>query len=304
MTADGGHNRFYAMREAVYDVGTGELRVKKIWVGVAAVAVVLGACAPVVVAQEAAAPLTKMPYSPSLDLTDMDKTVDPCVDFYKYSCGGWQKNNPIPADQPSWSVYAKLGTANQQFLWGILEEDAKMAKRTPVQQKVGDYFAACMNTAAIDAQGLAPLQPELTKLEGLKTREALIADLTRLHHELGGFFFGSGTGQDAVDSSLMIVQVGAGGLGLPDRDYYTKDDAKSVKIREQYVAFVTQMLTMSGESAEKAKADAATVLRIETALAKASLTRVQRRDPHQTYHMMTVAEIQKLAPAINWSNVL
>ena len=243
-----------------------------------------------------------MPYAPSLDLTSLDRSVDPCVDFYKFSCGGWQKLNPIPPDQAKWDVYAKLATANQQFLWGILAEDAAAKNRTPVQQKVGDYFAACMNTAAIDARGLKPMEPELARLAALKTREAMIADLTRLHHELGAFFFGSGTEQDAVDASTIIVKLGAGGLGLPDRDYYTKDDAKSVRIREQYAAFVTQMLTMSGEAPAKAKTDAATVLRIETMLAKASLTRVQRRDPHATYHMMTIAEMEKLAPAIDWAD--
>src|SRR3978361_1362767 len=169
--------------------------------------------------QPVAKPLTAMPYSPSLDVTSLDKSVDPCVDFYKFSCGGWIKNNPIPADQASWSVYAKLGTDNLQFLWGILDEDAKLAKRTPVQQKVGDYYAACMNTGAIDALGDAPLKPELAKIDALKTREQLVAGLTTLHHNsAGSFFFGSGTGQDAIDSSVIIVEIGAGGLGLPDRD--------------------------------------------------------------------------------------
>jgi hypothetical protein len=133
-----------------------------------------------------------MPYSPSLDVTSLDRSVDPCTDFYKFSCGGWQKNNPIPADQASWSVYAKLGNENQQFLWGILEADAKAANRTPVQQKVGDYFAACMNTSAIDALGDKPIQPELAAIDALKTRPELIAALTRLHHDTpGSFFFGS-----------------------------------------------------------------------------------------------------------------
>src|SRR5665213_2713533 len=236
-------------------------------------------------AQQTAQPLTAMPYSPSLDLTNMDKSVDPCVDFYKYACGGWMANNPIPADQASWSVYAKLATENQQFLWGILEEDAKMKQRTPVQQKVGDYFESCMNTAAIDAAGDKPILPGLAKIDALKTRAQAIAALTALHHEYGGgFFFGARTGQDSIDSSLMIVELGAGGLGLPDRDYYTKTDAKSVKVREQYVAYIEQLLQLTGESAEQAKADAAATLRIETALARASLTRVQRRDPHATYH--------------------
>jgi len=266
------------------------------------------ACALGLTAQQPAQqPLQAMPYSPSLDVTNLDRTVDPCVDFYKFSCGGWEKNNPIPADQASWSVYAKLGNENQQFLWGVLEDDAKAPNgpsstpRTPVQQKVGDYFAACMNTAAIDALGDKPLQPALAEIDALKTRAELVAELPRLHHEYpGGFLFGSSTGQDAIDSSLMIVELGAGGLGLPDRDYYTKTDEKSVKIREQYAAYIQQLLTLSGENAEQAKADADAALKIETALAKASLTRVQRRDPHSTYHMQTIAELEKLAPSIDW----
>jgi putative endopeptidase len=252
-------------------------------------------------AQQPAQPLQAMPYSPSLDLTSLDRSVDPCQDFYKFSCGGWQKNNPIPADQASWSVYAKLGNENQQFLWGILEADAKAANRTPVQQKVGDYFAACMDTSAIDALGDKPILPDLAAIDALQTHPALIAALTRLHHDsAGSYFFGARTGQDAIDSSTVIVELGAGGLGLPDRDYYLKTDPKSVKLREQYTAYIQQLLTLAGESAEAAKSDADATLRIETALAKASLTRVQRRDPHNTYHRMTVAELAKVTPSIDW----
>jgi putative endopeptidase len=251
--------------------------------------------------QPAPQPLTAMPYSPSLDLTNLDRSVDPCQDFYKFSCGGWQKNNPIPADQASWSVYAKLTNDNQQFLWGILQEDAKAANRTPVQQKVGDFFAACMDTPAIDALGDKPILPELAAIDALQTRPALIAALTRLHRDsAGSYFFGARTGQDAIDSSTVIVELGAGGLGLPDRDYYLKTDPKSVKLREQYAAYVQQLLTLAGETAEAAKSDADATLRIETALAKASLTRVQRRDPHNTYHMMTVEELAKVTPSIDW----
>ena len=246
-------------------------------------------------------PLTAMPYSPTLDVGSLDRTVDPCVDFYKFSCGGWQKRNPIPADQPGWDVYAKLANDNQQFLWGILEEDAKAKNRSPVQQKVGDYFTACMDEARIDALGDKPVRPYLAKIDGLKTRTELVAAITELHHRLpGSYFFGSGTGQDAINSSLIIVQVGAGGLGLPDRDYYLKTDAKSVTLREQYVAYIQKLLGLAGESPEQAKADAEAVLRIETALAKASLTRVERRDPHKTYHFVTVAELQGMTPAIDW----
>jgi endothelin-converting enzyme/putative endopeptidase len=246
-------------------------------------------------------PLSAIPYSPSLDLTSLDRTVDPCTDFYKFSCGGWQKNNPIPADQATWSVYAKLAIENQQLLWGILRDDAVAKNRTPVQQKVGDYFGACMNTTAIDALGAKPAQPVLARIDALKTRDALVKAIAGLNHDYpGSFFFGSGVGQDDADASSEIVRVGAGGLGLPDRDYYVKTDPKSVKIREQYVAFVAQLLGLAGEPSEAAAADAKAILGIETELAKASLTRVERRDPHKTYHMMTIAELSQLTPTIDW----
>lgn len=250
-----------------------------------------------------ATPLTRMPYSPSLDVSSLDRSVNPCVDFYQYSCGGWIKNNPIPADQASWSVYGKLTNDNQQFLWGILEADAKATERTPVQQKVGDYFQSCMNTAAIDRAGLYPLVPALAKLDGLTSRTAVVAALAPLQHDTAGnYFFRSSTGQDALDSSKVIVEVQAGGLGLPDRDYYTKADAHSVEIRQEYVAFIEQMLTLSGEGAAQAKVDAAAILNLETVLAKASLTRVERRDPHKIYHPMPIAQLQDLAPVLDWEH--
>ncbi len=250
-------------------------------------------------------PLQKMPYSPSLDLNSLDRSVSPCADFYKFSCGGWIRNNPIPADQASWSVYGKLANDNQQFLWGILETDAKATDRTPVQQKVGDYFESCMDTAAIDSQGLAPVKGELGRIDGLDTREAVAAALASLDDDtFGNYFFRAGTGQDALNSSLVIVELRAGGLGLPDRDYYTKNDPHSLQIREQYSGYIQQILTLAGEDAPQARESAVSILRIETALAKAQLTRVERRDPHKTYHMMTVAELQQLTPAIAWEQFL
>ena len=249
-----------------------------------------------------AQPLEAMPYSPSLDLSDLDRSVDPCEDFYKFSCGGWQKNNPIPADQATWSVYGKLANENQQFLWGILRDLAVAKNRTPVQQKIGDYYAACMDTGAIDRLGFDPLKPGLARVDALDTRPKLIAAVAWIHHELPGtYFFGSGTEQDSVNSSVMIAAVGAGGLGLPDRDYYLKTDEKSVRIRQQYVAYIVKLMGMIGEPEARAKADADAILRIETALAKASLTRVDRRDPHKVYHKMTVAELHGLDPAIDWT---
>src|SRR5579875_2425137 len=120
-------------------------------------------------AAPAAKPLTAMPYSPSLDVTSLDRSVDPCVDFYKYSCGGWQKKNPIPADQSSWSVYGKLSYDNQQFLWGILRDDAAAKNRTPVQQKIGDYFASCMDEPVIERRGFEPVKPVLSRIAAYKS---------------------------------------------------------------------------------------------------------------------------------------
>ena len=252
----------------------------------------------------AAQPLTAMPYSPSLNTASTDKTVDPCVDFYKYSCGGWQKSNPIPSDQATWDVYSKLANDNQQFLWGILEQDAKpSATRTPVQQKVGDYFASCMATDAIDKSGDDPVRITVARLQGLRSRDEVYAQVAQLHRgSLGTFFFNAGTEQDASDAATIIVGIGGGGLGLPDRDYYTKTDAKSVKLREQYVEYIKQVLALLGENPEQATADAQATMRIETTLAESQLTNVQRRDPHNIYHKMTLEQLQALAPAIDWKN--
>lgn len=252
-----------------------------------------------------AQPLTSMPYSPSLDLASLDRTADPCVDFYKFSCGGWMKNNPIPADQARWDVYAKLANDNQQFLWGLLETDAKAANRTPTQQKIGDYFAACMDTEAINRRGAAPLKPTLAAIDALADRKAVIAYLGPLsRHTPGSFFFDTESTQDPGDSNSVIAQISAGGLGLPDRDYYLKTDPKSEETRKAYLAYVEQLFKLIGEPQANAQKDAATVMRIETNLAKASFTRVERRDPYKQYHKMTVAVLGTEDPVVPWSDYL
>ena len=248
-------------------------------------------------------PLYQMPYAPSLDLESMDKGADPCQNFYQYACGGWMKKNPIPADQSSWDVYSKLDQDNERLLWGILEENAKATNRNPAQQKIGDFYATCMDTAAIDKLGLAPLQPEIDRIASLKAKGELGGLLARLQLSSNGtFFFNSGPSQDYGDASRMILEMGAGGLGLPDRDYYTMTDAKSVETRTKYLAYIEQILTMAGETPEHAHADAANIMRIETALAKASLTRVEQRDPYSLYHKMNERRFSELAPDLAWSD--
>jgi len=257
-------------------------------------------------AKPAAAPLTplhELPYTPSLDLKSMDRNADPCADFYQYSCGGWMKNNPIPADKSGWSVYGKLSRENEQFLWGVLEEASRPeGKRDAAQQKIGDYFAACMDVDAIEKVGLKPLQPGLARVAELKSKAALASYLgrTALLPEGGNMFFGFGSNQDLDDATEVIGFVGAGGLGLPDRDYYTKTDKKSLEILARYEKHVAAMLELAGETPAAAAADAKVVLRIETMLAKSMLTRVESRDPYALKHKMTVAELQKLTPGFDW----
>jgi putative endopeptidase len=243
-------------------------------------------------------PLSSIPYSPSLDLTNLDRSADPCVDFYQFTCGGWMKSNPIPPDQAAWSVYAKLAEENSQFLWGILEQDAKLKDRTPAQQKIGDYFAACMNTDTINARGLEPLKPELDRINAIGSREQLAAFLREGANRRGLYFLNVRAEQDPKNAEMMIVGVGAGGLGLPDRDYYTKTDAKSEEIRMRYVAYLSQLLVLAGIPRAQADEQAAATMKIETALANASLTRVERRNPYNIYHRMKISEIDALAPAL------
>jgi putative endopeptidase len=257
--------------------------------------------------QKAETPLTAIPYTPSLDIPAMDQSVNACVDFYHYACGGWIKNNPIPPDQAAWNVYSKLQEDNERFLWGLLEQAAKGdANRNAVERETGDFFYACMDEAAVNKAGAAPLQPGLEKIAALKSVSDLSAYLGREHLGIGGggMMFGFGSDQDFENSNNVIAFATAGGLGLPDRDYYTKTDAKSVETRRVYGEHVARMFALMGETPERAAADARTVIEIETALAKASLTRVEMRDPYKLFHKLTPAQLQELTPTFRWNQYL
>jgi putative endopeptidase len=238
-------------------------------------------------------------HEPALDVTSMDRSADPCADFFQYSCGGWIKRNPIPPDQSSWDTYSKMQDENLTQLRGLLEEAAvPAAGRKAVTQKIGDYYASCTDEKAIDAKGAEPLKPELDRIAKM-TSKAEIADLAAAR--IGGrapFRFDSI--QDFKDAKQVIANADQGGLGLPDRDYYVKEDAKSVDLRKAYAVHVQKMFELLGDTPETALVETQTVMRIETALAKGSMTRVERRDPKSLDHKMTGAELEKLSPEFHW----
>ena len=235
-----------------------------------------------------------------LDLAAIDKTADPCVDFYQYACGNWKKNNPIPADQVRWGRFNELTEYNNYLLYSELKAAADGPK-TPLQKKYGDYFAACMNADLSSKLGAKPIEPGLKTIADWNDRKKLATLLGTTEEKYAqGYFFGFGSGQDQTDSTKQIGELDQAGLGLPDRDYYLNPDDRSKKLREQYVAHVTKMFTLLGDSPEQAAKEAQNVLAIETALAQGSMPRVDRRTPANVYHIKTIAELQTLTPSFDW----
>ena len=244
---------------------------------------------------------TSEPKKPIIfDLSAIDKTADPCVDFYQYACGNWVKKNPIPADQSRWGRFNELAERNNYLLYVELKAAAD-APKTPLQKKYGEYFAACMNEDLADKLGAKPVEPVMKTIASLEDKKKLSAMVAELQNKYAvGTFYQLGVQQDQKDSSQQIVNTAQGGLTLPDRSYYIDDSPRSQKLRDQYVEHVTKMFVLLGDSPDKAAEEAKSVMSIETALAKGAIDRVELRDPAKRYHIMTLAELQALSPAYNW----
>ncbi|MDQ6654465.1 MAG: M13 family metallopeptidase, partial [Verrucomicrobiota bacterium] len=253
--------------------------------------------------KDATASGTPSKNAPAFDLQNMDQSVKPSEDFYTFANGTWLKNNPIPPEESRWGSFNELIEKNNAALKIAAEKAAAgQAGDAPEIKKVGDYYASGMDEKAIDEAGAKPLADEFKKIDAIKSKEDLLQAIAHLHSIGVGAFFGFTSGQDDKNSKMVIAQAYQGGLGMPDRDYYTKEDDASKKLRDQYVAHVTKMLTLAGTPEAKAGEEAKRIMALETSLAKPARTRVELRDPQKNYNKMDVAGLQKLTPAFNWKS--
>ncbi|MFZ0992238.1 MAG: M13 family metallopeptidase, partial [Candidatus Sulfotelmatobacter sp.] len=246
----------------------------------------------------------------------VDRSLSPCDDFYKYACNKWLTANPIPADQVYWSTGSSLELWNENVLRETLEASSKNdPARSAVQQKIGDYWAACMDESGIEAAGLKPLQPEVERIDALKSEKEITLEIAHLHQIFPGAweqsdnqtnapFFGFTGQQDYDDASKVVAQIDQGGLTLPNRDYYIKTDAKSVETLKKYRLHMQKMFVLAGETEAQASSDAGTVIELETALAKAQMDNIKRRDPKNVNNKMSLAQIRELTPSIDWDAYL
>ena len=250
----------------------------------------------------AGSPTSSQRSTHGLDLTDFDRSVRPCDDFYQFANGGWFKRNPIPAAYPAWGLAQKLEQSNQEVLRDILEDAARDKKAAAGSnwQKIGDFYSSCMNESQVESAGLKALGPEIGRIAKIENVAGLQEEIARLHRAGVNVLFGFGSQQDYQDSTQVIAAARQGGLGLPDRGYYTRDDAESNKTREAYIQHVTNMFKLMGDDSAKSEAEAKTVMQIEMSLARASMDLVALRVPENIYHKLPIAEVQSLTPHFSW----
>jgi endothelin-converting enzyme/putative endopeptidase len=234
----------------------------------------------------------------AVDTSALDRKADPCVDFYQFACGGWIANNPLPPDRRTFGRFTELQDRNFEILRKVLESPP--ANASADSRKAADFYAACMDDAAIERRALTPLTGDLMMLDNLRNPDDLPVAIGHLHEIGVAALFRFGPQTDLTDATRTIASVDQGGLGLPDRDFYLQSDARSQEIRRKYVAHVEQLLALAGAEPAAAAADAKAILAFETELAKASLDRVGRREPSATQHRMTLGDLQRLTPAFDW----
>jgi len=254
----------------------------------------------------------KAPKLEHFDPNMVDKALDPCQDFYQYVCSKWNAANPIPPDQAAWGTGSGLQYWNENILRQALEKaSTQTSARSDFEQKIGDYWSACTNEPGLETASSRDLKPDLQRINAMKSKSELAGQVSHIHmlvpgawegndNQTAAALLGFGSLQDFDDASKVVAGIDQGGLGLPNRDFYLKDDEKSKEISSKYEAHVAKMLVLAGESSTQAAADAKTVLAIETAMAKAQMDNVARRDPKNLNNKMSFEQVQALTPSFNW----